>query len=153
MTLYASNNALPPFTIFNEERLVNDIHDFYIDDIWKNFVKSNKSQLIEAIDYYLDDTEAYDELRAGVTKSCINRNLFEENLSSLLREHKTMFSFHKMSLNLENIRETYRSQIQHQYGKNAFASRSLDIAMMFPLDYLGGILRSVKREVKKRING
>lgn len=153
MTLYASNNALPPFTIFNDERLVNDIHDFYIDNIWKNFVKSNKDQLIETIDYYLNNTEAYDELREGVTKSCINRNLFEENLSSLLQEHKTMFSFHKMSLNLENIRETYRSQIRYQYGKNAFASRSPDIAMMFPLDYLGGIFRSVKREIKKRFNG
>lgn len=141
MTLIAANNSLIPLTLFNEDDMVNDLRDFFEEDVYEYFLFRNRDDLINRATYYIENRDAYDECRKKVHESCINQELFNRNFLKLINTGKTDFEFCTVKINYNSIYNTYKKGFENRFPEICFSSRSSIVFKMFPISFIkGGLL-------------
>lgn len=149
MTLYASKNKLAPFTILDKNVMVNDIRDFYIDDFGNKLIRKNGHELIDLIDYYMNNTQDYNQLRQLSFEKCISKKTFNENLISLLTKDYTIFTKKYIEIDTEATQNIYKKNFSKNLSSVVFAGRCIPVVIRYPFNFVKGFLEAIKKRVKR----
>ena len=149
MTLFAMKNGLIPFTLVNADAPANDIRDFVVGGKC-DFCFTGVSEMIAEIDRCLSDADAYARRRKEIRTICINKELFNANLKTILLDGKSDFELHVGQVDYDKQREMYLSSYRDNLPVAVFSCRSPYLFFRRPVLYAKGFFALIKRKLGRK---
>ena len=153
MTLYASRNGRPPFTVREDINEYNPMREFFKNDIWKEFVCESADELIEKMEYFLSNENTYHALCDNVKKACIDEEEFNRNLCRIIDDKHSDYKFAEVPINFEAFYNLYRSNFEEQLsalvGTQGIVLHNFDILNVFTQEAMQGLIPGIIRRSKR----